>query len=282
MPGVPKFGDIAKSGSSLLNDDYKYDGKCEVKTKLENGVAIKSTFTRAEKDGNIGAVLEMKRTIAVLDFTARVDHKGMSNMTVENGTLLPGLKLKGEGALNGSTSKVAADYKHDLFTASASVDTVKSVAALNGVMGFKNVAVGVSSAYTYKGKTGWSTPALSGQYTGGNYEVGVSVEKLGDKLGLTYHQKVSKELSGALLLEQETVPKGGGKMTSLNLVLGGNLVLDKDSSVKAKVDSSGVVSAAYSQKIRPQMTLKLTGEINTAKLSASNAHKIGITCLMDY
>lgn len=33
-----KFGDIGKPGNSLLNDDYKYESKCEVKTKLENGV----------------------------------------------------------------------------------------------------------------------------------------------------------------------------------------------------------------------------------------------------
>jgi hypothetical protein len=29
------------------------------------------------------------------------------------GELIPGLKLKGEGALSGSTSKITADYKHD-------------------------------------------------------------------------------------------------------------------------------------------------------------------------
>lgn len=39
------------------------------------------------------------------------------------------------------------------------------------------------------------------------------------------------------------------------------LQIDKDSSVKAKVDSSGVLSAIYSQKIRPQMTLKVSGQV---------------------
>jgi hypothetical protein len=33
-----KYGDIGKTGNNLLNDDYKYEGKCEVKTKLESGV----------------------------------------------------------------------------------------------------------------------------------------------------------------------------------------------------------------------------------------------------
>lgn len=38
----PKYGDIGKVGNDLLNDDFKYDGKCEVKTKLESGVVSQS------------------------------------------------------------------------------------------------------------------------------------------------------------------------------------------------------------------------------------------------
>jgi hypothetical protein len=39
MPAPPTFGNIAKSSSSLLNDDYKYEAKCEVKTNIaSNGV----------------------------------------------------------------------------------------------------------------------------------------------------------------------------------------------------------------------------------------------------
>ena len=48
------------------------------------------------------------------------------------------------------------------------------------------------------------------------------------------------------------------------------------------MDSKGVISLLYAQKLRKEMTLKVSGEINSAKLSAANAHKFGLTALMEY
>lgn len=50
---------------------------------------IKSTFTRAEKDNSIGAVLELKKMVSVVDCTTKVDHKGAATITLENGTFVP-------------------------------------------------------------------------------------------------------------------------------------------------------------------------------------------------
>ena len=50
---------------------------------------IKSTFTRAEKDGSIGAVLELKKGVSIVDVTAKLDQKGTANITLENSTLVP-------------------------------------------------------------------------------------------------------------------------------------------------------------------------------------------------
>ncbi len=56
--------------------------------------AIKSTFTRSEKDASIGAVLELKKSLYKVDFTAKVDHKGAANITAEHGpAALPGSKF---------------------------------------------------------------------------------------------------------------------------------------------------------------------------------------------
>jgi hypothetical protein len=30
----PKYGDLGKKSDSLLNDDFKFDNKCEIKTKI--------------------------------------------------------------------------------------------------------------------------------------------------------------------------------------------------------------------------------------------------------
>jgi voltage-dependent anion channel protein 2 len=269
-----KYGDIGKTGNNLLNDDYKYEGKCEVKTKLESGVNVKSTFTRAEKDGSIGAVLELKKAVSVVDITAKLDHQGAANVTLENSTLVPKLKLKCDAAANGSSTKISADYAHDAIMTCAAFDLNKSLLSVNSSFATNGVTLGASTSYAIK-KGKWDTPAIAGSYNGSNFQIAASVENLGEKIGVTYHQSVSKELALALNLQQ--VDKKG-----VSLALGSSYKIDKDSSVKAKVDSTGVLSAIYAQKIRPQMTLKVSGQVNTTKLTQDNAHKIGVALLMDY
>ena len=36
----PKFGDLGKKSSSLLGDDFKYDNKCEIKTKIASSGVV--------------------------------------------------------------------------------------------------------------------------------------------------------------------------------------------------------------------------------------------------
>eukprot|EP00283_Hemiselmis_rufescens_P006060 CAMPEP_0173434370 /NCGR_PEP_ID=MMETSP1357-20121228/12703_1 /TAXON_ID=77926 /ORGANISM="Hemiselmis rufescens, Strain PCC563" /LENGTH=273 /DNA_ID=CAMNT_0014399211 /DNA_START=33 /DNA_END=854 /DNA_ORIENTATION=- len=269
-----KFGDIGKAGNNLLGDDYKYEGKCEVKTKLESGVNIKSTFTRSEKDGSIGAVLELKKAVSIVDVTGKLDHKGDATLTVENSTLVPKLKLKADVAANGSSTKVSADYAHDALMTCSSLDLNKSVIAINSSFATNGITVGASTSFAY-GKGKWATPAVAAMYDGSNFQLAANVENVGEKINVTYHQSVSKDVALALNLAQ--VDKKG-----VSLSLGSSYKIDKDSTVKAKVDSTGVLSAVYQQKIRPKMTLKVSGQVNTTKLTQENAHKIGVALLMDY
>lgn len=258
---------------SLLNDDYKYEAKCEVKTKLESGVNIKSTFTRSEKDGSIGAVLELKKGVSIVDVTGKLDHKGDATLTLENSTLVPKLKLKADVAANGSSAKVSWDYAHDALMTCSSLDLTKSVLATNASFATNGVTVGTSTSFNY-GKSVWATPTVAAMYDGSNFQLAANVENLGEKINVTYHQSVSKDVALALNLAQDK--KGA------SLSLGSSYKIDKDSSVKAKVDSTGVLSAVYQQKIRPRMTLKVSGQVNTTKLTQENAHKIGVALLMDY
>ncbi|KAJ1483132.1 eukaryotic porin/Tom40 [Baffinella frigidus] len=255
---------------------------CEIKTKIaSSGLNVKSTFTKAEKDGSLSGVIELKQNVRGVDCTGKIDTKSQLNLVFEHGDLIPGLKLKGEGALSGSTSKITADYKHDKVMATASIDTVKSVIGINSVFGFNAFNAGFSSNYTYKGKDGkavWSSPAFAAQYDGGDYQVGASCKDMGGSLGVAVHKTISKETSVAVSIEQATKNKN----TSLDVALGASYKVDKDASLKGKVDSKGVISLLYSQKLKSNTTLKVSGEINSSKLSAANAHKFGLAALMEY
>jgi voltage-dependent anion channel protein 2 len=51
--------------------------------------------------------------------------------------------------------------------------------------------------------------------------------------------------------------------------------LDKDTNVKAKVNSDGKLSAAYKQKISPLTTMTLSAVVDTVNLDQNN-HKFGL------
>ena len=51
--------------------------------------------------------------------------------------------------------------------------------------------------------------------------------------------------------------------------------LDKDTTVKSKVDSDGMLFGSYKAKISPMSTLTLATQIDTVKL-AENNHKFGL------
>ncbi|KAH3682031.1 hypothetical protein WICPIJ_007003, partial [Wickerhamomyces pijperi] len=52
--------------------------------------------------------------------------------------------------------------------------------------------------------------------------------------------------------------------------------LDSTSFVKAKLADSGILALAYSQQLRPGVTLGLGGAFDTLKLGES-AHKLGLS-----
>jgi len=53
------------------------------------------------------------------------------------------------------------------------------------------------------------------------------------------------------------------------------LKLDKDTTVKGKVDSAGILSGSYKQKISPLTTMTLAAQVDAVNL-ADNKHKFGL------
>lgn len=69
--------------------------------------------------------------------------------------------------------------------------------------------------------------------------------------------------------------KKAAKKSDMSLTFGCAYKLDKDTNVKAKVDSEGILSASYKQKISSISTLTLAAAVDTVNLSESK-HKFGM------
>ena len=63
--------------------------------------------------------------------------------------------------------------------------------------------------------------------------------------------------------------------TDVSIAFGCMYKLDKDTTVKSKVDSDGILTASYKQKISPLSTVTLAAAVDTVSLS-ENKHKFGM------
>lgn len=83
-----------------------------------------------------------------------------------------------------------------------------------------------------------------------------------------YYHKVSPDMQvGAELTH---IP---GK--DIGLAFGCQYKLDKDTTVKGKVDAEGILYASYKQKVSNLTTMTLASQIDTVNLS-ENKHKFGM------
>ena len=63
--------------------------------------------------------------------------------------------------------------------------------------------------------------------------------------------------------------------TDVSIAFGCMYKLDKDTTVKAKVDSEGILCTSYKQKISPLTTMTLAAQVDTVNLG-DNKHKFGL------
>ena len=91
----------------------------------------------------------------------------------------------------------------------------------------------------------------------------------GQKYACTYYHKVSSDMQvGGELCK-------AAKKSDVGLTFGCAYKLDKDTSVKAKVDSDGILSTSYKQKVSSMTTLTLAAAVDTVNLNESK-HKFGM------
>ena len=85
----------------------------------------------------------------------------------------------------------------------------------------------------------------------------------------SYFHKVSSEMQVGAELSKAM------NKSDVALAFGCAYKLDKDTTVKSKVDSDGMLFGSYKAKISPMSTLTLATQIDTVKL-AENNHKFGL------
>lgn len=272
------FKDIGKACNDLLTKDYKV-GKTtvEVKSKTPSGVTFTPSATKSGND--VAGTLAAKYAFAPwLEGEATFGTSGSVSLNVEAAdAITKGLTLTAEcdrqapgkpGLL--ASGNLIADYKSELFSCKTSYDYYKKDLLASVSTMYAAMAMGMDCAYSAK-KSTLTKYAAACQYVQPEFVVSAKCEDKGGSktLSCSYFHKVSSDMQlGVSLAKPLAKP-------DVAIQFGCAYKLDKDTSVKGKVDSEGILGASYKQKISPLTTMTLAAQIDTVNLS-DNKHKFGL------
>ena len=276
------FKDLGKLANDLLTKDYKL-GKStvEVKTKTANNVTFTPSATKQDNavqgklvanaplpaDATLELTLQTEGTVAATIEAADSILKNLT-LSVDCETAKPGKAgLLGVG-------KATAEYKHDLFASKASYDYYKGDATACATTAYKAFTFGASADYSVP-KSGLTKYAAACQFGAPEFTVcGKLSESIGKADGAVYSFSYFHKISPKMQVSSEVVK--ASKKSDIALAFGCAYKLDKDLTVKGKVDSDGILSGSYKQKLSPISTLTLAMAVDTVNLSESSKHKFGL------
>uniref|UniRef100_U4LHR3 Mitochondrial outer membrane protein porin n=1 Tax=Pyronema omphalodes (strain CBS 100304) TaxID=1076935 RepID=U4LHR3_PYROM len=304
----PAFADISKSSNDLLTRDFYHTAagsypscsyrfksgglsikltdraaNLEVKTKAPNGVAFNLKGKSDNKSGAIAGQIEAKYTDKPSGLTLTqawttfnaLDTKIELDNTIANGLkaevitqFLPATKGKG--------AKLNLHFRQPLFHARAFFDLLKGP-SFNGdaVIGHDGFLAGAEVGYDVNGGKITKYSAAVG-YSVSEYTAAVTATNNLSTFATSYYHRVNAQVEAGAKATWDA--KSGNNAVGLEIA--SKYKLDNNAFVKAKINNEGIAALAYSQLLRPGVTLGLGASIDTQRLSEP-AHKVGLNFVFE-
>merc|ERR1711879_1017286 len=196
--------------------------------------------------------------------------------TVDYEKLVPGLKLTLDSSFKPDTGaksgKLKADYKHEKLVFGADMNLSSSpLVNISASVGHGAYALGYQTAFD-SGKSALTKHNLALNYNAGD---------------MILHATSSdfKSFGGGIYLKNSSQLETGVTCSSAiggasNFAIGAKFALDKDASVRAKVDTNSQIGVSYQQKLRDGITVTLSSNIDGTKLNQPG-HKLGLCLEME-
>jgi voltage-dependent anion channel protein 2 len=273
------YSDLGKTAKKLLGDDYIESNKLKVKSSTASGV---SYTVQAEQKGygeNIDGDFSLEFPAAGQKATAKLFTSGKGTAEIKLNSLgVKGLNATLLAGIGKEVGTATIEFKHGPAGLTAVYDTINKCAnataaiavAPQGYAGYCVVAVDGTV----------STPSLTADkldlclsfFDGAESECALHVTDKGARSMLSYSHHVRSGFSVASQIAYDK-PKESAKLT-----MGGACRLDGVTTIKAKIDSTGLLSTSYIQEIRDKTTLIMSTKFNVTSLDAA---KVGISLALD-
>ncbi|KAG5527432.1 hypothetical protein RHGRI_028353 [Rhododendron griersonianum] len=255
-PGL--YTEIGKKARDLLYKDYQSDHKFTITTYSPTGVAITSS---AVKKGDLFLAdvnTQLKNKNVTTDIKVDTSSNLFTTITVDEPC--PGLKtILSFKVPDQRSGKLELQYLHDYAGVSSSVGlTANPIVNFSGVVGTNVVALGTDVSFdTKEGNFTKCNAGLS--FTNADLIAALTLNDKGETLNASYYHSVRPLTSTAV----------GGEIshsfsTNENTITAGTQhSLDPFTTVKARVNNFGKVSALIQHEWRPKSLFTISGEVDT-------------------
>ncbi|KAJ6721801.1 MITOCHONDRIAL OUTER MEMBRANE PROTEIN PORIN 3 [Salix viminalis] len=266
-PGL--YSDIGKKARDLLYKDYQSDHKFTVTTYTSSGVAITSTGIKKGDLFLADISSQLKNKNITTDVKVDTNSNLLTTITIDEPA--PGLKTIFSFKVPDQRSgKLELQYQHEHAGISTSLGfTANPIVNFSGVVGSNFVALGTDLSFDTA--TGNFTKCNAGlSYTNSDLIASLTVNDKGDTLSASYYHTVSPLTSTAVGAELTHSISSNENI----LTIGTQHALDPLTTVKARLNNYGKVSALIQHEWRPKSLFTISGEVDTKAIEKSA--KVGL------
>jgi len=292
------FKDLGKPVNDLFTKGFPSTYKFELTTAAENGMKFVASVERKTREVSDSSGGKTKQDYIFSSFQPKIEikEKGITfNGTLDTDKLegeliLADLLQKGvkttfkATAFDNSKQEISGDleYRTDSAAVNSGILWKDNAYKLNfsTVVGYEGISLGGTIGYFLpigNVESSLDNFSLAANYTSGKYDItnlfNGKKEKGDYKLSvgakILYNHSVHTNFAADLTYDPLKSLKDG-----VSLKLLGGYKFDDNTTMKAKVDTVGNVSLAYSQKAYSNLTLTVATEVNALKVED---HKVGFS-----
>jgi len=272
----PSYSDLGKNARDIFGKGYHFGlWKLDIKTKTPTGIEFSTAGHSNQENGKVFGSLEAKYKISDYGLTVtekwNTDNTLFSEAAVQD-QLVKGLKLSLEGTFAPQTGskngkfKVAYGQENVKIDSDVNIDLAGPLVNASTVIGYEGWLAGYKTAFDSQ-KSAITTNNFALGYTAKDFVLHTSVND-GQEFSGSVFQKCNDKLNCGVQLSWTS----GSNATKFGI--GAVYSLDKDASVRAKVNNQSQVGLGYQQKLRDGITLTLSTLIDAKNFNAGG-HKIG-------
>lgn len=273
----PAYGDLGKASKDLFNKHYHYGlVKLNLKSKTPTGVEFVVNGVSNNDTGRVASSLETTYNIkshgVILKQKWNTDNILVGEATAED-YLVSGLKLGLSTTFapqsGKKTGKLNCTYKSLFFNINNDVDFDYTGVVFNGsgVFGYLGWLAGMKMTFDpTKNKLSKSNFAVG--YQAPEFHVTGHLDD-GQEFNCLIYQRLNEDLETGINVawsSNSNVTKFG---------LGCHYRIDKESAIRAKINSSSQIGVSFIHRLRPGINLTLS-TLMDAKNFSQGGHKLGL------